>query len=72
MERINYGVWQYVVNCRPFATLREAKRYAEQVEATEICLMRGTNEQLLYQYHPMSERLERVQTIAQAKAKLTK
>ena len=72
MERINYGIWQYVVNCRTFATLREAKQYAEQVEATEKCLMRGTNEQLLYLYHPKTERLERVQTIAQAKAKMTK
>lgn len=72
MERITYGVWQFVVNCRTFTTLREAKRYAEQVEATEICLMRGMNEQLLCQYHPMSERLERLQTIAQAKAKMTK
>ena len=72
MERINLPKWQYSVNCRFFNKLSDAKKFANETEANEILLMRGTSEQILYLYHPMSERFERVQTVREAKIKLNK
>ena len=72
MERINLPKWQYSVNCRFFNKLSEAKKFANETEANEILLMRGTSEQILYLFHPMTERLERVQTVREAKIKLNK
>ena len=72
MERINMPKWQYSVNCRFFNELSDAKKFANETEANEILLTRGTSEQILYLFHPMTERLERVQTVREAKIKLNK
>ena len=70
MERINMPKWQYSVNCRFFNKLSDAKKYANETEANEILLMRGTSEQVLYLYHPMSERFERICTVREAKKRM--
>lgn len=72
MEQIIANKFFFWANGRPFQSLNKAKRYAQDTEANEVVITRGEREEILYQYHPMTERLERVQTIAQAKAKLTK
>ena len=70
MERINIPKWQYSVNCRFFDKLSEAKKFANETEANEILLMRGTSEQLLYLYHPMTERFERINKVNDAKKRM--
>ena len=72
MERINMPKLQYSVNCRFFDKLSDAKKFTNETEANEILLMRGTNEQVLYLYHPMSERLERVCRVNDAKKRMNK
>ena len=57
-------------NGRPFQTLNKAKIYAQETEANEILLMRGTSEQVLYLYHPMSERFERISKVNDAKKRM--
>ena len=64
--------FMYAVGPKIFKKLSDAKKFANETEANEILLMRGTSEQVLYLYQPMSERFERVQTVREAKIKLNK
>ena len=62
--------FMYAVNNKFFNKLSEAKKYANETEANEILLMRGTSEQVLYLYHPMSERFERICKVNDAKKRI--
>jgi phosphoribosyl 1,2-cyclic phosphodiesterase len=55
-----------------FATLKQAMQWANDTEQTEIALTHLNKSEIIYQLHPMSERLERVQTVREAKIKLNK
>jgi hypothetical protein len=55
-----------------FATLKQAMQWANTHEQTEIALTNLNKSEIIYQLHPMSERLERVQTVREAKIKLNK
>lgn len=70
MGKIKGLYWIFAVGKRAFGTLRSAKKVAEEQEELAIYLCYMEHEEILYQYNPMSEKLERVQTVAQAKAKL--
>ncbi|NCB97343.1 MAG: hypothetical protein EOM36_03155 [Bacteroidia bacterium] len=56
----------YQVNEKRFRTLSEAKRYANDNEASIIYLVHGIKRTPLFQYHPMSERIERICTVKDA------
>lgn len=64
--------FMYAVGTKIFNKLSDAKKYANETEANEILLMRGTSEQVLYLYHPMSERLERICSVNDAKKRMNK
>lgn len=53
-----------------FATLKQAIQHAISHEQTEIALTHLNKSEIIYQLHPMTERLERVQTVRDAKMKL--
>lgn len=55
-----------------FATLKQAMQWANDTEQTEIALTHLNESELIYQLHPMTERLERVQTVREARIKLNK
>lgn len=64
--------WGFRADNALFPTIKQAKQYAEDFEALEVTLIdkHSEREEILYQFNPMSERLERVRTINQAKAAL--
>lgn len=53
-----------------FATLKQAMQHANTHEQTEIALSHLNESEIIYRLHPMTERLERVQTVREAKMKL--
>ena len=55
-----------------FTTLKQAMQYSNDTEQTEIALNHLNKSEIIYQLHPMSERLEQEQTVREAKIKLNK
>ena len=71
-SKTNKAKFMYAVGTKIFNKLSEAKKFANETEANEILLMRGTSEQILYLYHPMSERFERICKVNDAKKRMNK
>ena len=62
--------FMYYVNGHYFKTLNEARNYARGDHGRDVLLTLGDYDETILSYHPMSERLERIQTVNQAKEKL--
>jgi len=62
--------FMYYVNGRYFTTLKSARNYATGDHGRDVLLTYGDYDETILSYHPMSERLERIQTVNQAKEKL--
>ena len=60
----------YYVNGLYFANLKTARKHAQRVGDSDILLTLGDYDETILSYNPMSERLERIQTVNQAKEKL--
>ena len=62
--------FMYYVSGRYFTTLNDALNYARGDHGRDVLLTLGDYDETILSYHPMSERLERIQTVKQAKEKL--
>ena len=62
--------FMYYVSGRYFTTLNDALNYARGDHGRDVLLTLGDYDETILSYHPMSERLERIQTVNQAKEKL--
>ena len=62
--------FMYYVNGLYFANLKTARKHAQRVGDSDILLTLGDYDETILGYHPMSERLERIQTVNEAKEKL--
>ena len=62
--------FMYYVNGLYFANLKTARKHAQRVGDSDILLTLGDYDETILSYNPMSERLERIQTVNQAKEKL--
>ena len=62
--------FMYYVNGLYFANLKTARKHAQRVGDSDILLTLGDYDETILGYHPMSERLERIQTVKEAKEKL--
>ena len=60
----------YYVNGRYFTTLKSARNYATGDHGRDVLLTYGDYDETILSYHPMSERLERIQYVNEAKEKL--
>ena len=62
--------FMYYVNGLYFANLKTARKHAQRVGDSDILLTLGDYDETIFAYHPMSERLERIQSVNEAKEKL--
>jgi len=62
--------FMYYVNGLYFANLKTARKHAQRVGDSDILLTLGDYDETILSYHPMSERLERIQYVNEAKEKL--
>ena len=62
--------FMYYVNGLYFANLKTARKHAQRVGDSDILLTLGDYDETILSYNPMSERLERIQSVNQAKEKL--
>ena len=62
--------FMYYVNGLYFANLKTARKYAQRVGDSDILLTLGDYDETIWAYNPMSERLERIQSVNEAKEKL--
>jgi hypothetical protein len=62
--------FMYYVNGHYFKTLNEARNYACGDHGRDVLLTYGDYDCTVLSYHPMSERLERVTSVKEAKEKL--
>ena len=62
--------FMYYVNGHYFKTLNEARNYACGDHGRDVLLTYGDYDCTVLSYHPMSERLERVSSVKEAKEKL--
>lgn len=62
--------FMYYVNGHYFKTLNEARNYARGDHGSDVLLTYGDYDCTVLSYHPMSERLERVSSVKEAKEKL--
>ena len=60
----------YYVNGRYFTTLKSARNYATGDHGRDVLLTYGDYDETILSYNPMSERLERIQYVNEAKEKL--
>ena len=63
-------IFAYYVNGLYFTTLKMARKYAQRVGDSDILLTLGDYDETILAYNPMSERLERVSSVNEAKEKL--
>ena len=63
-------IFAYYVNGLYFTTLKMARKYAQCIGDTNVLLTLGDYDETILSYHPMSERLERIQSVNEAKEKL--
>jgi len=68
MEKMNE--FMYYVNGRYFTTLKSARNYATGDHGRDVLLTLGDYDETILSYNPMSERLERIQSVNEAKEKL--
>ena len=62
--------FMYYVNGLYFANLKTARKHAQRVGDSDVLLTLGDYDETILAYHPMSERLERIQSVNEAKEKL--
>ena len=62
--------FMYYVNGLYFANLKTARKHAQRVGDSDILLTLGDYDEAILAYHPMSELLERIQSVNEAKEKL--
>ena len=62
--------FMYYVNGLYFANLKTARKHAQRVGDSDILLTLGDYDETIWAYNPMSERLERIQSVNEAKEKL--
>ena len=62
--------FMYYVNGLYFANLKTARKHAQRVGDSDILLTLGDYDETIFAYNPMSERLERVSSVNEAKEKL--
>ena len=62
--------FMYYVNGRYFTTLKSARNYATGDHGRDVLLTLGDYDETILSYNPMSERLERVSSVNEAKEKL--
>ncbi len=62
--------FMYYVNGHYCKTLNEARNYALGDHGRDVLLTLGDYDCTILSYHPMSERLERVSSVKEAKEKL--
>ncbi len=62
--------FMYYVSGRYFTTLNDACNYARGDHGRDVLLTLGDYDETILAYHPMSERLERIQSVNEAKEKL--
>ena len=62
--------FMYYVSGRYFTTLNDARNYARGDHGRDVLLTLGDYDETILSYNPMSERLERIQSVNEAKEKL--
>ncbi len=62
--------FMYYVSGRYFTTLNDALNYARGDHGRDVLLTLGDYDETILSYNPMSERLERVSSVKEAKEKL--
>lgn len=62
--------FMYYVNGRYFTTLKSARNYATCDHGRGVLLTYGDYDETILSFNPMSERLERIQSVNEAKEKL--
>lgn len=62
--------FMYYVSGRYFTTLNDAWNYARGDHGRDVLLTLGDYDETILAYNPMSERLERVSSVKEAKEKL--
>ena len=62
--------FMYYVSGRYFTTLNDALNYARGDHGRDVLLTLGDYDETILSYHPMSERLERMTSVKEAKEKL--
>lgn len=62
--------FMYYVSGRYFTTLNDALNYARGDNGRDVLLTLGDYDETILAYHPMSEQLERIQSVNEAKEKL--